>query len=302
MGDLQIAQKENVMSSHTTRFTGIFIPVEILNLQELSLLEKMLLSYIDALYCPDHGGCYASNKGLAKILDVKTDTIVKALTHLRKLKLIEDVSFNGTVRVIRALIHRFVDKKQSKKKPKSQREGYDKNPRGVGQKSYAPIYTESKVYRKDSSSRTPPRRPPPPISFDSEKRSFAGISEEDIKTWKAKFPNLDIGKELVLCAEWGLSNPRSNYRKSIIAWLANAAKEVSQFNPKANAAPNDAKLHKFLAEKIHNLFKKLQRSDIELGYKYLEFKNGATVNHLEFGQKDFQVQCFRELSKRKLNL
>lgn len=88
------------MNEPVPRFTGIFIPVEILELKNLSYLEKFLLSWIDALYCKKHGGCFVSNKHLANKLDVKENTVSKALTHFRKLKLIEDVSFDGRTRVI----------------------------------------------------------------------------------------------------------------------------------------------------------------------------------------------------------
>ena len=38
------------MTEPKPRFTGIFIPVEILNLKKLSLFEKLLLSFINDLF------------------------------------------------------------------------------------------------------------------------------------------------------------------------------------------------------------------------------------------------------------
>lgn len=121
------------MSNPTPRFTGIFIPAEILEMQELSLFEMLLLSWIDALYCPEHGGCYASNHYLGqKIKGAQENTVAKAICNLRKLGLIEDVSFDGRKRVIRALISKHVNKHQSKT-------GLDENPTRVGPPSNAKL-------------------------------------------------------------------------------------------------------------------------------------------------------------------
>lgn len=146
------------MNEPVPRFTGIFIPVEILELKNLSYLEKFLLSWIDALYCKEHGGCFASNEYLANKLDAKENTISKALTHLRKLKLIKDVSFDGRTRVMKAQINEAVLRGQSKS-------GLDKNPSRVGQKSKAtleknpyPSYIESKDYIKDKKESQPAER------------------------------------------------------------------------------------------------------------------------------------------------
>ena len=109
------------MNSTSPRFTGIFIPVEILQIEILSLFEMMLLSWIDALYCPEHGGCYASNQYLAsKLKNVKENTVVKSLVKLRKLGYIQDVSFNGRVRVIKARIGDIIESSRSQS-------GYEKN-------------------------------------------------------------------------------------------------------------------------------------------------------------------------------
>ncbi len=121
------------MSEPTPRFTGIFLPVEILEMEELSIFEVMLLSYIGALYSKKEGGCFASNEYLAKRLrGVKPTTIVKSLTHLRKLGLIEDISFDGRRRVIRSLVEKYVHESQSNA-------GLDLNPMQDGEEgqSYA---------------------------------------------------------------------------------------------------------------------------------------------------------------------
>jgi len=115
------------------RFTGIFIPVEILEYPNISWSEKLLISWIDALYDEEKGGCYASNDYLASRLGVASNTIAKSLGNLRKAGLLEDVHFDGRERVIRALIGTFIDKKRSR--ASESKADLDKNPRGVGKKS-----------------------------------------------------------------------------------------------------------------------------------------------------------------------
>ncbi len=96
-----------------TRFTGIFIPVEILELTTLSPREIILLSWIDALYDEEYGGCWASNEYLASKLQVEIKTIEAAITKFYKLELIKKISCNGRQRVIKALIGKIVDREQT---------------------------------------------------------------------------------------------------------------------------------------------------------------------------------------------
>jgi hypothetical protein len=147
------------MNNPTPRFTGIFIPVEVLEHPELTMLEQLLLSWIDALYCKSHKGCYAKNEYFAQRLKVKENTVAKALTSLRQKKLIEDVSFDGRNRILRAKVGEYVEKAQSKA-------GLDLNPRqgwteiqgSIGFLSI-PTYIESKEEIKEDI--TPPIPPLP---------------------------------------------------------------------------------------------------------------------------------------------
>ncbi len=104
------------------RFTGIFIPVEILEMEELSPREIILLSWIDALYDKAKGGCFASNEYLADRLQIKPNTVAKTLVKLRNLNFIESVSFDGRQRVMRAMITKRTFESQ---------EGLEKNPQGL---------------------------------------------------------------------------------------------------------------------------------------------------------------------------
>lgn len=95
---------ENELPVNAKRdFKGIWIPKEIWRAEGLSPTEKILWAEIDSLYHPDKNGCFATNEYLAKFMGVKERTVRDALFKLRQLKLIEDISFDGRERVIKAL-------------------------------------------------------------------------------------------------------------------------------------------------------------------------------------------------------
>ncbi len=84
------------------RFTGLFIPSEILDIPDLTHTDIMILSWIDALYSEQYGGCYASNAWFAQKLHLKEDTVKRLISKLKEKNLVEQVSFDGRIRVIRA--------------------------------------------------------------------------------------------------------------------------------------------------------------------------------------------------------
>lgn len=98
------------------RFTGLWIPAEIIEMQDLSIIEKYALATIDALDGPDH--CFASNAYLAEKCEVSIDRMSHIITKLKKLLLIEQVSFDGRKRVLKSLKKNWFDrgKKQKSKK------------------------------------------------------------------------------------------------------------------------------------------------------------------------------------------
>jgi hypothetical protein len=223
------------MTTPSPRFTGIFIPVEVLQINDLTYFEMILLSWIDALYCPEHGGCYASNEYLgSQIKGSQPNTVAKAITNLRKLGLIEDVSFDGRTRVIRALVNRYIDKAQSKSE-------LDAYPIGVGRLSNpacdahpsgvppSPYIHYRKDERKDdiyiAQSAAPLRqKDADDISFSHESRDFQNIPPEDWKAWKELYTEVDVPREIKAMVQWILANPskvkgRKLWRKFITSWL-----------------------------------------------------------------------------------
>lgn len=85
-------------------FKGIWIPAEIWLHPELSPNERFLWAEINSLDDRDKGGCWASNKYLADFLQLDDEThISKMISHLVELGLVQRVSFDGRIRVIKAI-------------------------------------------------------------------------------------------------------------------------------------------------------------------------------------------------------
>jgi hypothetical protein len=74
--------------------------------------------------------------------------------------------------------------------------------------------------KKEKKTNTGPTR----ITLNSEARKFEGISEDDLKTWQATFPAVNIRKELQEAVLWALNTPRKNYRRSLDVWMSNVNK------------------------------------------------------------------------------
>ena len=95
-------------------------------------------------------------------------------------------------------------------------------------------------------------------------------------------------------------NYKSDFHVMLPANWVNKAYE-DQHQEKNAVSTNLEKEDRTLAEKIWNRWKGRTQQDMEMGYKYIEFKNGMTSEHLEFGSKDFRVKCMEQLRKRNLN-
>lgn len=89
-------------------YVGEFIPRAVIN-TKLSRGLRDLLAKITLLdiagRCEGKGGCYAGNEYLATCLGMATTTVAKYISRLRKAGYIEQVSFDGRVRVIRSTLH-----------------------------------------------------------------------------------------------------------------------------------------------------------------------------------------------------
>ncbi len=137
------------------RFTGLFIPSEILAMEELSPTQCMLLAWIDALYHPDYGGCFATNAYFANKMKLKNDTISKAITHLTRLGLVESFMFENDTRILRACKEKWFKNNNNN----SDLSG-DVNPTPPRIKILPPLglksYPSHITYSKEDKNNTPP--------------------------------------------------------------------------------------------------------------------------------------------------
>lgn len=124
------------------KFTGVWIPREIYLREDISALEKMLWAEIHSLESEEYGGCYASEKYLCKFLGVERRQFYRYLKNLKDLGLIEDVHFNGRLKIRKAILPQPV------KKGKSQQQCHECHTTSDISDTH-PIYTKSKVYNKD---------------------------------------------------------------------------------------------------------------------------------------------------------
>lgn len=75
--------------------TGLWIPVEI-ELLPLSLTEKVLLSEIVSL--DRVGECFASNEHFSKLLGVRSDSVSRLISKLKKAGYLKQIGFDGRKR------------------------------------------------------------------------------------------------------------------------------------------------------------------------------------------------------------
>lgn len=72
---------------------GLWVPVEVLRDERLSLMEKLILSDIIAL--DGEKGCFATNKNIADFVGCTERQVTRALTRLTELGLLTVESFDG---------------------------------------------------------------------------------------------------------------------------------------------------------------------------------------------------------------
>ncbi|MBN2416796.1 helix-turn-helix domain-containing protein [bacterium] len=77
---------------------GLWIDQEILNVEELQPIDRLLLAKI--LSYLDKGECYASNQYLGKYFHVSPSTISNSIKRLKKHNLIRQVGFDGHKRYL----------------------------------------------------------------------------------------------------------------------------------------------------------------------------------------------------------
>ncbi|TGL38812.1 helix-turn-helix domain-containing protein, partial [Leptospira bourretii] len=72
--------------------TGLWIPVEI-EVLPLNLTEKVLLAEIVSL--DRIGECFASNDHFSKLIGVRSDSVSRIISKLKKMGLVKQTGFDG---------------------------------------------------------------------------------------------------------------------------------------------------------------------------------------------------------------
>ncbi|TGN11594.1 helix-turn-helix domain-containing protein [Leptospira bandrabouensis] len=94
--------------------TGVWTPVWIEKLK-LSHSQTRLLAEIVSLHEKD--GCFASNKYLSEILGLKTDTVSRLISDLKKMGLLVQTGFDGRRRYLKPIYAIPMEKQASEKNP-----------------------------------------------------------------------------------------------------------------------------------------------------------------------------------------
>lgn len=94
------------MDENQRKFTGVFIPAEIYENQDISWIQKILWCEIQALSGSDF--CYASNAHFAKHLGISEINVSKHISVLKKYGLVEIVDFNGRIRKMKAVLSKTI--------------------------------------------------------------------------------------------------------------------------------------------------------------------------------------------------
>jgi len=81
--------------------SGLWIPVW---MESLALTHSQRLLYAEIVALHKTGGCVASNAHFAKVLGLKTDTITRIISKLKKDGFLKQVSFDGRKRTLAPLV------------------------------------------------------------------------------------------------------------------------------------------------------------------------------------------------------
>lgn len=91
----------------------VSIEADILVSNDLTSTEKVLYALISALSNNDKKKCFATNKYLGSVLDIKERNVQYCLKKLKDLKLI-DIHFENNKRTITTTVNSFIDYRHKK--------------------------------------------------------------------------------------------------------------------------------------------------------------------------------------------
>ena len=121
------------------KMRGIWIPVEIWQMfleKDIGSTELHLLATIDSLVTPEKG-CFASNKYLGDLLNVRPDYIARLISKLKAKGLLNQIKFDGRRRYLETVWSRV--------------EGLDRNTKADLDRCPTPLSPTGKDKQKDHS-------------------------------------------------------------------------------------------------------------------------------------------------------
>jgi hypothetical protein len=214
-------------SNLVRKFTHLVIPAEIWLRRDISIQARALWAELYSLHDDEKGGCFASDEYLMEFIGLRRSRLHEILKELKDANLMVIVSFNGRTTVRKATLeNQSVGRQVSGKPDSTNPENRTSNIRDPGFTPYIYRKEERKdKYIAESTHSAPQiRAKVADISFSFEDRSFSGISEKDLNSWKELYPQTDIPRELKEMSQWILANPskaksKKLWRKFILNWL-----------------------------------------------------------------------------------
>lgn len=98
-----ISATENSELPYKTDFKGLWMPREIYLRRDINALEKFLWTEIYTLHDREKGGCFASEEFFCERLGIQRRNLYKMLKHLKDIGLVEDVHFDGRMKIRKAV-------------------------------------------------------------------------------------------------------------------------------------------------------------------------------------------------------
>lgn len=222
-------------------FKGIWIPKEIWLAQDLSCQERCLWAEIHSLYDPEKGGCYASNEYLMEYIGVKERRLQEMIAHLKSKGWIEQVSFDGRQRVIKAVVPQEDDDCAGQRCGKVHLSGAEKCTPEMQESAPPSICIDNSLEKREEKKKKSKRRSAAlSIEFCYESNTFLNVTLEDVGEWTKLYPGVDIQREMRLMRQWLMDpkNPeRDGNRTFITNWLSKSLQQVSKSPKKPTAAP-----------------------------------------------------------------
>lgn len=225
-------------------FKGLWIPREIWLNPKLLPLEKCLWAEIHSLHSRKKKGCFASREYLANFFCVSERYVKKMLSRLRDMDLIEDVSFNGRQKVIRAklppetygeeftsavncssplpcpTVHPSDEPQFPSNLSRVISTTYSKEDnKGYKDNAQSPASQSSELHSKHD------------FFFCHQLQKYVGITKKDIASWKKFWPSINIENVVGITEEWLRANPakakrKKLWRKFITLWLTKENEKI----------------------------------------------------------------------------